>query len=68
MDDVDLQRSRRALLLIDFINPLNFPQATDLAAPALAAAKAAAKDAALPYMRNILKCDTRPWQQARWYR
>ena len=43
MDDGDLPRSRRALLLIDFINPLDFPEATDLAAPALAAAKSTAK-------------------------
>lgn len=43
MDDGDLPRSRRALLLIDFINPLDFPEAQDLAAPALAAAKAAAR-------------------------
>jgi nicotinamidase-related amidase len=35
----DLPRSRRALLLIDFINPLDFPQAQDLAAPALEAAR-----------------------------
>ncbi|MBI2769805.1 MAG: cysteine hydrolase [Burkholderiales bacterium] len=43
MDEAQLPRSRRALLLIDFINPLDFPGADDLAQPALAAAKAAAK-------------------------
>jgi nicotinamidase-related amidase len=37
-----LPRSRRVLLLIDFINPLNFPGAQDLAGPAVAAARAAA--------------------------
>ena len=34
-------RSKRALLLIDFINPLDFPGAENLAKPALRAAKAA---------------------------
>jgi nicotinamidase-related amidase len=42
-------RSERALLLIDFINPLDFPGAEKLAAPALRAAKAALK------LRN--RCD-----------
>ncbi len=42
MDDQALPRSRRALLLVDFINPLDFPGAEDLAAPALTAAKATA--------------------------
>ncbi|MES2839628.1 MAG: isochorismatase family cysteine hydrolase [Pseudomonadota bacterium] len=41
MLEADLPRSRRALLLIDFINPLDFPQARDLAAPALEAARGA---------------------------
>lgn len=31
MTDSDLQKSRRALLLVDFINPLAFPGAEDLA-------------------------------------
>jgi nicotinamidase-related amidase len=39
----ELPRSRRALLLIDFINPLDFPEAGDLATPALAAAKKASR-------------------------
>jgi nicotinamidase-related amidase len=41
MGDVQLPRCRRALLLIDFINPLDFPEARDLAGPALQAARAA---------------------------
>lgn len=41
MGEAELPRSRRALLLIDFINPLGFPEARDLAGPALQAAKAA---------------------------
>lgn len=40
MGDAELPRSRRALLLIDYINPLDFPEARDLAAPALVAARA----------------------------
>jgi len=39
MLELDLPKSRRALLLIDFINPLDFPEARDLAAPALQAAR-----------------------------
>lgn len=38
-----LPRSRRALLLIDFINPLDFPGAEKLAPPALRAARATAR-------------------------
>ncbi len=41
MFESDLPRSRRALLLIDFINPLDFPEARDLASPALQAAQGA---------------------------
>lgn len=37
-----LPRSKRVLLLIDFINPLDFPGAGNLAGPAVAAARAAA--------------------------
>ncbi len=37
-----LARSRRVLLLVDFINPLDFPGAEKLAGPAVAAARAAA--------------------------
>ena len=37
-----LPRSRRVLLLVDFINPLNFPGGEDLAPPAVAAARATA--------------------------
>lgn len=43
MDNSDLPKSRRALLLIDYINPLDFPGAEELAAPALEAAKATAR-------------------------
>lgn len=39
MGEADLPRHRCALLLIDFINPLNFPGAEDLAPAALLAAK-----------------------------
>lgn len=41
MDSKRLPRSRRALLLVDFINPLDFPGAEDLSAGALDAARAA---------------------------
>lgn len=41
MDDASLPRSRTVLLLVDFMNPLDFPGAQDLAGPALAAARAA---------------------------
>lgn len=40
---VRLQRSRRVLLLIDFITPLHFPGAEKLAKPALVAARATAR-------------------------
>ncbi|QHE87121.1 cysteine hydrolase family protein [Hydrogenophaga sp. BPS33] len=53
MDESDLPRSRRALLLIDFINPLDFPQAPDLAPSALTAAKAASRLARAARDRNI---------------
>jgi nicotinamidase-related amidase len=38
-----LPKSKQVLLLVDFINPLDFPGGENLAAPALAAAKATAK-------------------------
>ena len=38
-----LRRSRRVLLLVDFINPLDFPGADRLARPAVAAARATAQ-------------------------
>jgi nicotinamidase-related amidase len=38
-----LPRSPRVLLLVDFINPLDFPGAENLARPALVAARAAAR-------------------------
>jgi nicotinamidase-related amidase len=41
MAEHELPRSRRALLLIDFINPLDFPEADALAGPALRAARSA---------------------------
>lgn len=40
MGDTELPRSRHALLLIDFINPLDFPEADALADTALEAARA----------------------------
>lgn len=43
MDDSDLPKSRRALLLIDFVNPLDFPRSEFLAAPALEAARESSK-------------------------
>ncbi|WP_354001628.1 cysteine hydrolase family protein [Caenimonas aquaedulcis] len=43
MDDKALPKSRRVLLLVDFINPLDFPGSELLAAPAVEAAKAAAR-------------------------
>ncbi|HSW19549.1 MAG TPA: isochorismatase family cysteine hydrolase [Ramlibacter sp.] len=46
MDESDLPKSRRALLLVDFVNPLNFPGSENLAPRAVAAARAAAKLAA----------------------
>lgn len=41
MGEPDLPKSRQALLLIDFINPLDFPEAPALAPPALDAARQA---------------------------
>lgn len=41
MNEDELPRSRRALLLIDFINPMDFPGAEDLAEGAVEAARAA---------------------------
>lgn len=43
MKPAQVPRSPRVLILIDFINPLNFPGAEKLARPALAAARATAK-------------------------
>lgn len=40
MDPSDLPRSRRVLLLVDVINPLDFPEASELAPAALQAARA----------------------------
>ncbi|HEY0825985.1 MAG TPA: isochorismatase family cysteine hydrolase [Ramlibacter sp.] len=40
MKPAQVPRSRRVLLLVDFINPLNFPGAEKLAKPALTAARA----------------------------
>jgi nicotinamidase-related amidase len=42
LNSARLRRSERVLLLVDFINPLNFPGAEQLAAPALEAARATA--------------------------
>ncbi len=53
MDESDLPRSRRALLLVDFINPLDFPGAQDLAPAALIAARATAKLARAARSRAI---------------
>lgn len=41
--DAELPTSRRVLLLVDFINPLDFPGAENLAPAALAAARATAR-------------------------
>jgi nicotinamidase-related amidase len=43
MQPAKVPRSPRGLLLIDFINPLNFPGAEKLASPALVAARATAR-------------------------
>jgi nicotinamidase-related amidase len=43
MKPADLPRSRQALILVDFINPLDFPEAVDLAPHAVAAARATAR-------------------------
>lgn len=43
MKPKDLPRSRQALVLVDFMNPLDFPGADDLAAEALDAARATAR-------------------------
>jgi nicotinamidase-related amidase len=43
MQPAKVPRSARVLILIDYINPLNFPGAEKLARPALAAARAAAR-------------------------
>lgn len=43
IDVPKMQPSRTVLLLVDFINPLDFPGADALAAPAVAAAEAAAR-------------------------
>ena len=40
MKPAKVPRSPRVLILVDFINPLNFPGADKLARPALAAARA----------------------------
>lgn len=43
MGEAERPRSRHALLLIDFINPLDFPEGDELAGPALLAARAASR-------------------------
>ncbi len=43
MKPAKVPRSPRVLILVDFINPLNFPGADKLAKPALAAARATAR-------------------------
>lgn len=53
MGEAELPRSRRALLLIDFINPLDFPEADELAGPALLAARAARQLASAARARGI---------------
>lgn len=47
----DCPHSERVLLLVDFINPLDFPGAERLAEPALQAAQA---------VETVLMCDVRP--------
>ena len=53
MGETELPRSRRALLLIDFINPLDFPEGSDLAGPALLAARAAGRLARVARAQGI---------------
>lgn len=53
MDDTDLPRSVQVLLLVDFINPLDFPGSQQLAAPALEAARAAARLASAARARGV---------------
>lgn len=53
MGEPDIPRSRRALLLIDFINPLDFPEAHALAPPALEAARQARRLARAARARGI---------------
>lgn len=53
MDDTDLPRSAQVLLLVDFINPLDFPGSQQLAAPALEAARAAARLARAARARRV---------------
>lgn len=48
-----LNKSERALLLVDFINPLDFPQAPDLAPHALTAAKNADQLARVARRRGV---------------
>jgi hypothetical protein len=60
-----LRRSATALLLIDFINPLDFPGAAKLAAHAVpadcvASETTARKKSALEFMARVLEADTRP--------
>ncbi len=43
LPDAELPRSRHALLLVDFINPLDFPEAAQLIGPALEAATGASQ-------------------------
>jgi nicotinamidase-related amidase len=43
MKPAKVPRSQRVLVIVDFINPLNFPGAEKLAKPALAAARATAR-------------------------
>lgn len=51
--ETELPRSQRALLLIDFINPLAFPEAGELAGPALRAARAAGQLARVARAQRI---------------
>ena len=43
MNTSDLPKSKKALVLVDFINPMDWPEASDLAPFALSAARATAK-------------------------
>lgn len=53
MGEAELLRSRHALLLIDFINPLDFPEGDELADPALLAARAASRLARAARARGV---------------
>lgn len=67
LDNARLARSKRVLLLIDFINPLDaFLREYRIRVPAdcTAAESMQAKKASLAYMANVLKCNVEPSARA----